>query len=97
MTFGEAFGAATGVSEPRLQKIQTRNNGAGAERRAPWPQNPVSHEPTRKPASFPPSLFRPNDDLYPPVFLLGGHVAGGHEEFGLAPSPRIQARGLESE
>ena len=28
-TFGEAFGAATGVSDPRLQKIRIRNNGAG--------------------------------------------------------------------
>ena len=28
-TFGEAFGAATGVSDPRLQKIRIRNYGAG--------------------------------------------------------------------
>ena len=28
-TFGEAFGAATGVSDPRLQKIRIRNNYAG--------------------------------------------------------------------
>jgi hypothetical protein len=28
-SFGEAFGAATGVSDPRLQKIRIRNNGAG--------------------------------------------------------------------
>ena len=26
-TFGEVFGAATGVSDPRLQKTQTRNHG----------------------------------------------------------------------
>jgi hypothetical protein len=30
-TFGEAFGAATGVSDPRLQKIPIRNNGAGGK------------------------------------------------------------------
>ena len=30
-TFGEAFGAATGVSDPRLQKIRIRNNGAGGQ------------------------------------------------------------------
>ena len=30
-TFGEAFGAATGVSDPRLQKIQIRNRGAGGQ------------------------------------------------------------------
>ena len=29
--FGEAFGAATGVSDPRLQKIRIRNNGAGGD------------------------------------------------------------------
>ena len=28
-TFGEAFGAATGVSDPRLQKIQIRNDYPG--------------------------------------------------------------------
>ena len=28
-TFGEAFGAATGVSDPRRQKIRIRNNYAG--------------------------------------------------------------------
>ena len=28
-TFGEAFGVATGVSDPRLQKTRLRNNGAG--------------------------------------------------------------------
>jgi hypothetical protein len=28
-TFGEAFGTATGVSDPRLQKIRIRNNHAG--------------------------------------------------------------------
>ena len=31
MTFGEAFGAATGVSDPRLQKIRIRNNGTGGK------------------------------------------------------------------
>jgi hypothetical protein len=30
-TFGEAFGAATGVSDPRLQKIRIRNNCAGGQ------------------------------------------------------------------
>ena len=30
-TFGEAFGAATGVSDPRLQKIRIRNRGAGGK------------------------------------------------------------------
>ncbi len=30
-TFGEGFGAATGVSDPRLQKIRIRNNGAGGK------------------------------------------------------------------
>ena len=30
-SFGEAFGAATGVSDPRLQKSQTRNNHAGGQ------------------------------------------------------------------
>ena len=30
-TFGEAFGAATGVSDARLQKIRIRNNGAGGK------------------------------------------------------------------
>ena len=30
-TFGETFGAATGVSDPRLQKMRIRNNGAGGE------------------------------------------------------------------
>ena len=30
-TFGAAFGAATGVSDPRLQKIRIRNNGAGGD------------------------------------------------------------------
>ena len=30
-TFGEAFGAATGVSDPRLQKTQTRNRCAGGK------------------------------------------------------------------
>ena len=30
-TFGEVFGAATGVSDPRLQKIRIRNNGAGGK------------------------------------------------------------------
>jgi hypothetical protein len=30
-TFGEAFGAATGVSDPRLQKIRIRNNYAGGK------------------------------------------------------------------
>ena len=30
-TFGEVFGAATGVSDPRLQKIRRRNNGAGGD------------------------------------------------------------------
>ena len=30
-TFGETFGAATGVSDPRLQKIRIRNNGAGGQ------------------------------------------------------------------
>ena len=36
-TFGEAFGAATGVSDPRLQKIRIRNDYAGkfTSRRAP--------------------------------------------------------------
>ena len=29
--FGEAFGAATGVSDPRLQKTQIRNNHAGGK------------------------------------------------------------------
>ena len=29
--FGEAFGAATGVSNPRLQKIRIRNHGAGGK------------------------------------------------------------------
>jgi hypothetical protein len=28
-TFGETFGAATGVSDPRLQKIRIQNNGTG--------------------------------------------------------------------
>jgi hypothetical protein len=31
MTFGEAFGAATGVSDPRLQKTQLRNHHAAAK------------------------------------------------------------------
>ena len=30
-TFGETFGAATGVSDPRLQKLRIRNNGAGGK------------------------------------------------------------------
>ena len=30
-TFGEAFGAATGVSDPRLQKIRIQNNCAGGQ------------------------------------------------------------------
>ena len=30
-TFGEAFGAATGVSDPRLQKTRRRNNCAGGQ------------------------------------------------------------------
>ena len=30
-TFGETFGAATGVSDPRLQKTPIRNNGAGGK------------------------------------------------------------------
>ena len=30
-TFGEAFGAATGVSDPRLQKTPIRNNCAGGK------------------------------------------------------------------
>ena len=30
-SFGDAFGAATGVSDPRLQKIQLRNNNAGGK------------------------------------------------------------------
>ena len=30
-TLGEAFGAATGVSDPRLQKIRIRSNGAGGK------------------------------------------------------------------
>ena len=30
-TFGEAFGAATGVSDPRLQKNQTRNRCPGGK------------------------------------------------------------------
>ena len=30
-TFGEAFGAATGVSDPRLQKIRIRNRCAGGK------------------------------------------------------------------
>jgi hypothetical protein len=30
-TFGEAFGAATGISDPRLQKIRIRNHGAGGK------------------------------------------------------------------
>ena len=30
-TFGETFGAATGVSDPRLQKIRIRNNHAGGQ------------------------------------------------------------------
>ncbi len=30
-SFGETFGAATGVSDPRLQKIRIRNNGAGGQ------------------------------------------------------------------
>ena len=36
-TFGEAFGAATGVSDPRLQKIRRRNDCAGqfTSRRGP--------------------------------------------------------------
>jgi hypothetical protein len=29
--FGDAFGAATGVSDPRLQKIRIRNHGAGGK------------------------------------------------------------------
>jgi hypothetical protein len=29
--FGETFGAATGVSDPRLQKIRIRNHGAGGK------------------------------------------------------------------
>ena len=29
--FGEAFGAATGVSDPRLQKTRIQNNGAGGK------------------------------------------------------------------
>ena len=31
MTFGETFGAATGVSDPRLQKIRIQNNHAGGQ------------------------------------------------------------------
>ena len=30
-TFGEAFGAATGVSDPRLQKLRIRNGCAGGD------------------------------------------------------------------
>ena len=30
-TFGEAFGAATGVSDPRLQKIRIQNNNPGGK------------------------------------------------------------------
>ena len=30
-SFGEAFGAATGVSDPRLQKTQLRNNNPGGK------------------------------------------------------------------
>ncbi len=30
-TFGEMFGTATGVSDPRLQKIPIRNDGAGGK------------------------------------------------------------------
>ena len=30
-TFGETFGAATGVSDPRLQKIRIQNNCAGGQ------------------------------------------------------------------
>jgi hypothetical protein len=30
-TFGEALGEATGVGDPRLQKIRIRNNGAGGQ------------------------------------------------------------------
>ena len=30
-SFGETFGAATGVSDPRLQKIRIRNNGSGGK------------------------------------------------------------------
>ena len=38
-TFGEAFGAATGVSDPRLQKIRIRNRCAGATTLGPQIRN----------------------------------------------------------
>ena len=50
-TFGEVFGAATGVSDPRLQKTQTRNRCAGGKAAAVagyvgpgfhnWPQSHI--------------------------------------------------------
>jgi hypothetical protein len=58
-TFGEAFGAATGVSDPRLQKIPIRNNGAGGKAAAVagyagpgfhnWPSGHIPQDTAPKP------------------------------------------------
>ena len=83
------------VKEDRGKKQAPGGAPHGPSTRCPTSQ-PAS-PPTRQPAPFPSSLFRPNDDLYPPVFLLSSHVARGHKKLSFSPSPRIQARGLESE
>ena len=58
-TFGETFGAATGVSDPRLQKIRIRNNGAGGQAAAvaghvgpgfhTWPLGHINQDTDTKP------------------------------------------------
>ena len=58
-TFGETFGAATGVSDPRLQKTRIRNNGAGGDAATvagvagpgfhPWPSGHIPQDTAPKP------------------------------------------------
>ena len=58
-SFGETFGATTGVSDPRLQKIQTQNNGTGGEAAAVagdvgpgfhiWPSGHIPQDTAPKP------------------------------------------------
>ena len=92
----KAFGAATGVSDPRLQKIRIRNNGAGqfTSRRGPMARcdfDPVS---SPQPRHRVPTDPRSSVGAYPqPRFRL--HALRGHpvEGKGLGENSSHRPRG----
>ena len=90
----KAFGAATGVSDPRLQKIRIRNNGAGGQAAAvagyggpgfhTWPTGHILQTPDTN------SLIRPRSFAKKSFGAATGVSASGYSReatLALSPAP----------